>query len=84
MEVFSSPTCPHCANFHLEVVPDLIKNYTSKGKLKIIHKDFPLDLQGLNAGKISKCIQQDKLLEFFNTIYSEQRNWSSGKDIKRG
>jgi len=82
MEVFSSPTCPHCANFHLEVVPDLIKNYTSKGKLIIIHKDFPLDLQGLNAGKISKCIQQDKLLEFFNTIYSEQRNWSSGKDIK--
>ena len=82
MEIYSSPTCPYCAILHLKVIPKLKKNYTDKGKLIITHKDFPLDIQGLNAGKISKCIEKEKLFDFFNIIYSEQKKWSIGKNIE--
>ena len=39
IKVFSSLTCPHCANFHTSVVPKL-KNYVDSGKVQIIFIDF--------------------------------------------
>ena len=27
IKIFSSLTCPHCANFHMEVVPQIKKKY---------------------------------------------------------
>jgi len=29
IKVFSSLTCPHCANFHIKVIPDIKKKYVS-------------------------------------------------------
>ena len=35
IKVYSSLTCPHCANFHSKIVPKIIKNYVESGKVKI-------------------------------------------------
>ena len=60
IEIFSSLTCPHCAKLHLNVLPELIKNYADTEKASINLKDFPLDLPALNAAKIAKCISPKK------------------------
>ena len=32
IKIFSSLTCPHCANFHIEVVPKIEKNMLSPAR----------------------------------------------------
>lgn len=81
IEIYSSLTCPFCAKLHSEVLPELIKNFTRNGQVKIILKDFPLNLPALNAAKISRCVSKDKMLQFIDEIYLRQLEWSTGKNI---
>ena len=82
IKVFSSLTCPHCANFHTEVFEALQKEYIDKGLVKFEHHAFPLDLAALNAEIIVRCPadtnQRFKLLEKF---YIKQKSWAVGSDI---
>ena len=49
VKVFSSLTCPHCANFHVAIFNNLKRDYIDKGLVKFEHHPFPLDLAALNA-----------------------------------
>ena len=40
---YASLTCPHCAQFHTEVLPQLKERYIAPGKVRLIYRDFPLD-----------------------------------------
>ena len=64
VKVFSSLTCPHCANFH-EVIFDKLKDeYIDKGLVRFEHHAFPLDLAALNAEIIVNCqINSSYLIE---------------------
>ena len=55
VKVFSSLTCPHCANFHTNIYEKLKKDYIDKGLVKFEHHAFPLDLAALNAEAIVRC-----------------------------
>ena len=81
IEVFASLTCPHCAKLHLNVLPEIIKNYVDTKKVKIIFLDFPLDLAALNAAKIAKCVPRNNLEKYYNNIYIKQGEWTSGRTI---
>ena len=49
IKVFSSLTCPHCANFHSNVYEKLKAEYIDRDLVKFEHHAFPLDLAALNA-----------------------------------
>jgi protein-disulfide isomerase len=34
--------CPHCARFYEQFMPQFTKDYIQTGKVKFVHKDFPL------------------------------------------
>ena len=55
IKVFSSLTCPHCADFHTEIFNKLKEDYIDKGMVKFEHHPFPLDLAALNAEIIVRC-----------------------------
>ena len=80
IKVFSSLTCPHCANFHTSVVPKL-KNYVDSGKVQIIFIDFPLDQAAFNASKLLHCLDKKKQISFLDKIYENQEKWISGSTI---
>jgi len=81
IKVFSSLTCPHCANFHIEVVPEIKKKYIESGKAQIIFIDFPLDQAAFNASKLLHCLDQKKQISFLDIIYETQNKWASGSSI---
>lgn len=81
IKVFSSLTCPHCANFHIKVVPKIKKEYVESGKVQLIFIDFPLDQAAFNASKLLHCLDQKKQIEFLDIIYETQNEWISGSDI---
>ena len=82
VKVFSSLTCPHCANFHQNIFDNLKKEYIDEKIVKFEHHAFPLDLAALNAEIIVRC-QADKAKSFqlLGEIYKKQKQWAVGSDI---
>ncbi len=82
IKVFSSLTCPHCANFHNEIFNDLKKDYIDKGLVRFEHHPFPLDLAALNAEIILGC-NGKKNFDLLSEMYAKQKVWAIGSDIKK-
>jgi len=81
VKVFSSLTCPHCANFHIKVVPEIKKEYIDTGKAQLIFIDFPLDQAAFNASKILHCLDKKKQMTFLDIVYETQIKWTNGSNI---
>ena len=82
IKVFSSLTCPHCASFHIKVIPKIKKKYIDSGKVQIIFIDFPLDQAAFNASKLLHCVDQNKKIKFLDNIYESQNKWTLGSSVK--
>lgn len=76
MHEYSSLTCPHCANFHTQFLPDYKKEYVEAGKLRIVFHDFPLDNTALAATMIMRCSGPDRHFDFFDMLYQTQEDWT--------
>ncbi len=84
VKVFSSLTCPHCANFHVAIFNNLKKDYIDKGLVKFEHHAFPLDLAALNAEVVMRCqTNNEKKFKLLEEIYNKQKTWAVGSDIKK-
>ena len=84
IKVFSSLTCPACANFHSNIFYQLKEDFIDKGKVRFEHHPFPLDLAALNAEIILNChVDNTKKFELLDKIYEKQRMWAVGSDISK-
>ena len=84
VKVFSSLTCPACANFHLKIYYQLKEDFIDKGIIRFEHHPFPLDLAALNAEVILRCnIDNSKRFELLGKLYEKQRSWAVGSDINK-
>ena len=84
VKVFSSLTCPACANFHEKIFYKMKEDYIDKDLVKFEHHPFPLDLAALNAEIILRChVDNSKKFKFLGKIYDKQRLWAVGSDITK-
>ena len=84
VKVFSSLTCPHCANFHTSIFNKLKKEYIDEGLVRFEHHAFPLDLAALNAEVVVRCqANNEKKFELLEEIYNKQTFWAVGSDINK-
>ena len=81
IKIYSSLTCPHCANFHNKIVPKIKKEYVDPGIVQLIFMDFPLDQAAFNASKLLHCLNQEKKITYLDTIYENQNKWTTGSNI---
>ena len=81
IKIFSSHTCPHCASFHINVIPKIKEKYIDQGKVQLIFIDFPLDQAAFNASKLLHCLDQKRRIGFLDTIYETQNEWTNGSNI---
>ena len=77
---YASLTCPHCATFHAESLPQLKKDWIETGKAKLIYRDYPLDKYAATGAMIARCAPKDKYFIFLNAFYAQQDNWSRAQD----
>ena len=84
VKVFSSLTCPACANWHSKIYNQMKKDFIDKGLVRFEHHPFPLDLAALNAEVILRChVDINKRFELLNKIYEKQSIWAVGSDINK-
>ena len=81
IKVFSSLTCPHCANFHIKVVPEIKREYIDIGKVQLIFIDFPLDQVAFNASKLLHGLDKKKQIAFLDIIYETQTKWTNASNL---
>ena len=84
IKVFSSLTCPACANFHSKIFYQLKEEFIDKGLVRFEHHPFPLDLAALNAEIIVRChVDNTRKFELIGRIYQKQKLWAVGSDINK-
>lgn len=77
---YSSLTCPHCADFHLDVMPQLVRDYVDTGLLRVIFVNFPLDRNAMKAAMLSECMTYENYFGFLNRLFDTQRSWWMDND----
>ncbi|MBI3440506.1 MAG: DsbA family protein [Proteobacteria bacterium] len=77
---YASLTCPHCAHFEREILPELRARLLDTGKAKLIYRDFPLDTPALRAAMMARCVDAGKYFNLIEVIFSNQEHWARSKD----
>ncbi len=72
---FSSLGCGHCANFHLNYLPDIEKEFISQGKLKVVFVNFPLDKKSEKGAMLAECLKSPQREKYINTVFMKQKEW---------
>tara|TARA_B100001996_G_scaffold348225_1_gene306253 strand:- start:71 stop:700 length:630 start_codon:yes stop_codon:yes gene_type:complete len=77
---FVSMTCSHCADFHINKLPEIKQKYIDSGKLRLELRDFPLDGLALRASAMARLIDPSKYYKFINILFKKQKKWSRSED----
>jgi protein-disulfide isomerase len=77
---YSSLSCPHCAQFHKDVLPGLKERYIDTGKVRMVFRDFPLNESAVDAAVIAHCAGPDRYVGFLDVLFQTQESWSTAED----
>lgn len=77
---YSSLTCPHCAEFHKTVLPEVREKYIDTGKAKLIFRDFPLEPVAAAGSLVAHCVPQQNYFPFLETLFAGQEQWSRAQN----
>jgi len=74
---YASFTCPHCANFHRDVFPELKANYIDTGKIRFVFRPVYFDGPGLWADMLARCTGDNaKFFGISGILFERQTEWS--------
>jgi protein-disulfide isomerase len=78
---YSSLTCPHCSYFHQEVFEKFKEIYIDTGKIKYVHRDFPLDKVAFKGSVLAHCSGEKLYYKFLKVLFNKQSNWAYQKNF---
>jgi protein-disulfide isomerase len=80
MVEYASFTCPHCKNFHHDVLPQIMENYIDTGKVRMVYRGIYFDRLGLWADMLARCGGPDRYFGIAAMIYDKQKEWTSSEN----
>lgn len=79
---YSSLTCPHCATFHNETLPQIKETYIETGKARFIYRDHPLNTPAALAAMVARCVDEERYFGFLDVLYRDLQGWAGSDDIR--
>ena len=79
IELFSDYQCPSCKTLHDQTVEPLIADYVHKGKVYLVHREFPLPMHQfarVAAAYAAAAFRIGKYEEVGNALFARQAAWS--------
>lgn len=73
---YASMTCPHCAAFAIETLPEIKKTYIDTGKAKLILREFPFDPRAVAAFMLARCAPGDRREAMVDVLFQQQSTWA--------
>ena len=77
---YASPTCPHCASFHVNTWPQVKEQYVDTGKVKFILREVYFDKFGLWVAMTARCGGEAGYYPMMDTFLKTQREWTRAGD----
>ena len=80
IEIFSDYQCPSCKNLHDQTVKLLIADYVNKGKVYLVHREFPLpqhQYARLAAAYASAAYRIGKYEQVGDALFERQVSWTA-------
>ena len=77
---FSSLTCPHCAAFHIDTLPEVKSELIDAGLANLVIRHFPLDQLAMNAALVAECVPPGQYYSFIDVLYTTQADWAGSDD----
>lgn len=72
---YASLTCPHCAQFHETVLPDLKTQYIDTGKVRYEFRNFILNPVDLAVSMIVRCQPPEEFFPLTDLFFANQQQW---------
>src|SRR5262249_13365964 len=83
-ELYTDYQCPACAKLYLEVVPMLLTDYVRTGKIRLVHRDLPLQMHafGRSAARYANAAGKAGFYDLaVNRIFETQNVWGRDGDV---
>jgi len=81
VEAYTDYECPHCARFYKQFMPQFTADYIATGKVRFVHRDFPLS-QHQHAQLAARFADAAGELGYYDVvvkqIFDTQNIWSFG------
>jgi len=77
---YASLTCPHCAHFAINILPEVKTKLIDTGRMRLIFRDFPLDQLAMKAAKMARCAPKEKYFDLIEVIFKNRDRWLTAKD----
>lgn len=84
IEVYTDYECPSCRNLFLQTIPELLTQYVAKGKVQLLHRDFPLAMHQHTklATRYANAAGQIGRYDLVsNQIFKTQPEWSQNGNV---
>lgn len=80
---YASPTCPHCARFAIETLPEFTKQYVDTGKVKLIVRPFIRDVRDAVIFMLAETADTTEgYLNILDTYFKSQGQWGNSDKPK--
>lgn len=76
---YASPTCPHCATFSNEVLPDFIAAYVDTGKVKMITRPFVRNVLDAAVFMLAEASGPTNYHNVLATYFKTQGTWAASQ-----
>ncbi len=73
---YGSLTCPHCAAFSKETLPELKKAYIDAGKVRYIFREFSRNTLDVAGFVLARCLGDDKAFAADELLFAQQDKWA--------
>src|SRR5271165_4236825 len=73
---YGSLTCPHCAAFSKETLPELKKAYIDTGKVRYIFREFSRNTLDVAGFVLARCLGDDKSFAADELLFAQQDKWA--------
>jgi protein-disulfide isomerase len=80
---YSSLSCPHCARFQKDVLPEIKKDFIDTGKVKLIQRDFPLNKPAVQAAQLAHCAGPMRYSALVDVLFKTQDQWLNDQAVEK-
>jgi protein-disulfide isomerase len=79
---YASLSCPHCRQFHENILPVLKEKYIDEGKLVIYQRWFPHNAPAYYGTLLVSCVDPEQRPRFTNVLFELQDRWAFTEDFR--
>ncbi|GGE14172.1 hypothetical protein GCM10011390_36700 [Aureimonas endophytica] len=80
---YASMTCGHCADFAVNTLPQIKKDYIDTGKAKLILREFPFDPRAVAAFMLARCAPDGRRNAMVEVLFEQQETWARAQNASQ-